>query len=239
MSKKRWFYLAALLVLALALMGPPMYTHFYGDVSNDAGGTSILSGAQNSSASGDAEAPGGNASTGKDDAAADKRATGRTHSPERSGGSGSTPFYEKDTGKSREGSAGQQKKDLSEQKTGPKNKETSGGCKVWIAVVGKKGELLFGPSMVTLKENSRWGITALGALEATGLSFTTNPYYGDFVTSVEGQKNEGMSGWMYKVNDRIPSVSAGEMSVEWGDKVIWWYSAGSNFEGPSWDSLKP
>ncbi|NLO89369.1 MAG: DUF4430 domain-containing protein [Clostridia bacterium] len=176
MPKKRWFYLAVFLVLALALIGPPLYTHFYGDVSNDAGDTSTLKDEQNSPSSGGGEIP---------------------------------------------------------------ESETPDGYEVFVAVVGKEGELLFGPSMVTLKEDSRWGLTAMGALQATGLSFTTHPNYGDFVTSVEGLKNEGSGGWMYKVNDEIPSVSAGEITLERGDKVIWWYSSGSDFEGPSWDSLVP
>ncbi|KUK11120.1 MAG: Uncharacterized protein XD50_0565 [Clostridia bacterium 41_269] len=234
MFKKRWHYFAAFLVLVLALLGPPLYSHFNGVSSDDLKNSLTLKEVQKP-ASVDEEKPEekvtaqGNEVSERDQASfEDKRES-----------SGSTAGHES---RSKEGfgsKEGQQKKDFSEQKRDLKDAEKSGGTKVWIAVVGKNGELLFGPSFVTLNENSRWGITALGALEATGLSFTISPLYGDFVTSVEGQKNEGMSGWMYKVNDRIPSISAGKMSVKGGDKIIWWYSAGSNFRGPSWDSLKP
>ncbi|RJQ25246.1 MAG: DUF4430 domain-containing protein [Peptococcaceae bacterium] len=105
---------------------------------------------------------------------------------------------------------------------------------VSIAVVGKNGEHLYGPGSVTVSKNGRWGLTALGALHATGLSYTDDS---GFVKSIVGQANSGMNGWMYKVNNSVPGVLACDKTVSEGDRVIWWYSTDMNSSGPSWDSL--
>lgn len=103
-----------------------------------------------------------------------------------------------------------------------------------IAVVGKDGDLLFGPDTVILSPDDRWGLTALGALDATGLDYVDDD---GFVKSIEGQANSGMNGWMYKVNGRVPKVLASEKAVEDGDEVIWWYSTDYSSSGPTWGSL--
>ncbi|MDI3481354.1 MAG: hypothetical protein PWQ97_1009 [Tepidanaerobacteraceae bacterium] len=106
--------------------------------------------------------------------------------------------------------------------------------KVYVAVVGKNNELLFAPDSVTLSSDDKWGLTALGALDATGLDYVDDD---GFVKSIEGQANSGMNGWMYKVNSSIPNVKASEKTLSEGDKVIWWYSTDYNSSGPSWGSL--
>lgn len=105
---------------------------------------------------------------------------------------------------------------------------------VGIAVVGRNGELLYGPGSVTVSKNGKWGLTALGALHATGLSYTDD---GGFVKSIAGQANSGMNGWMYKVNGTVPMMLASDKAVNKEDKVIWWYSKDMNSPGPTWDSL--
>ncbi|OIQ56538.1 endo-1,4-beta-xylanase A precursor [Moorella thermoacetica] len=110
----------------------------------------------------------------------------------------------------------------------------SGGCTVDIAVVGRNGELLYGPGAVTVSKDGRWGLTALGALEATGLPYEEA---GGFVKSIAGLANSGMNGWMYKVNGNVPMVGASQEIVRDGDQVIWWYSTDLNSPGPTWDSL--
>ncbi|PRR72841.1 S-layer homology domain-containing protein [Moorella stamsii] len=107
-------------------------------------------------------------------------------------------------------------------------------CTVDIAVVGMNGELLYGPGSVMVSKNGRWGLTALGALDATGL-----PYVDDngFVKSIAGQANSGMNGWMYKVNGSVPMVSASQKTIQDGDQVIWWYSTDWSSPGPVWESL--
>lgn len=107
-------------------------------------------------------------------------------------------------------------------------------CIVNIAVVGMNGELLYGPGSVMVSKNGRWGLTALGALDATGL-----PYVDDngFVKSIAGQANSGMNGWMYKVNGSVPMVSASQKTIQDDDQIIWWYSTDWSSPGPVWESL--
>jgi hypothetical protein len=112
------------------------------------------------------------------------------------------------------------------------------GCRVDIAVVGMKGQLLYGPATVTVAKNNKWGLTALGALDATGLKYSMSPVYGNFVLGIAGQDNKGMGGWMYKVNEEIPMVAASEKAIRAGDKIIWWYSESLNSTGPAWQELK-
>lgn len=110
-------------------------------------------------------------------------------------------------------------------------------CQVGIAVVGMQGEMLYGPATVTISEDNKWGLTVLGALDATGLKYNMSPAYGKLVLGIAGQQNKGMCGWMYKVNNETPMVAAGEKEVKPGDKIIWWYSEKINNPGPDWESL--
>lgn len=112
------------------------------------------------------------------------------------------------------------------------------GCRVYIAVVGLNGEIVYHPAAVNVTPGNRWGITALGALDATGLSYAMKPMWPDFVDSIGGQACKGVSGWMYMVNGEIPMHLADKHPVKDGDKVIWWYSESMDQEPPSWDKLK-
>jgi|GEM_PF-738369 len=107
-------------------------------------------------------------------------------------------------------------------------------CIVDIAVVGMNGELLYGPGSVMVSKNGRWGLTALGALDATGLSYVDD---NGFVKSIAGQANRGMNGWMYKVNGSVPIVGASQKAIQEGDQIIWWYSTDWSSSGPVWESL--
>ncbi|MDK2817440.1 MAG: hypothetical protein PWR22_2069 [Moorella sp. (in: firmicutes)] len=107
-------------------------------------------------------------------------------------------------------------------------------CIVDIAVVGMNGELLYGPGSVMVSKNGRWGLTALGALDATGLSYVDD---NGFVKSIAGQANSGMNGWMYKVNGSVPMVGASQKAIQDGDQIIWWYSTDWSSSGPVWESL--
>lgn len=108
---------------------------------------------------------------------------------------------------------------------------------VGVAVVGKNGELLFGPAEVRLDPGGRWGCTALGALAATGLPYQLAPGWNAFVESVAGQRNRGSSGWMYQVNGEVPMVGADKKKVGEGDKIIWWYSRSIDQPPPVWENL--
>ena len=105
---------------------------------------------------------------------------------------------------------------------------------VSIAVAGQDGEMLYGPDSVTVSKTGKWGLTAMGALHATGLPYTDD---GGFVKSIAGQANSGMNGWMYKVNGNVPMMTASAKTVSEGDQVIWWYSKDMNSSGPTWDSF--
>jgi len=115
--------------------------------------------------------------------------------------------------------------------------EPEGSCRVGIAIVGKNGEHLFGPAQVMIKKENKWGITALGALEATGISYTTYPTWPDFVNSISGQACSGVAGWMYAVNGDSPMHMADKHPVKEGDKVIWWYSKSMDQPQPQWEDL--
>lgn len=112
------------------------------------------------------------------------------------------------------------------------------GCSVGIAVVGIGGELLYPPATVSVSADNKWEITALGALDATGLPYAMKPMWPSFVDSIGGQACKGVSGWMYMVNGEIPMHLADKHPVKEGDKVIWWYSESMDQEPPVWDKLK-
>ena len=105
------------------------------------------------------------------------------------------------------------------------------------AVVGKDGKLLFGPGDVSIARDDSHTANALDALGATGLQYAMSTRFPDLVFSVSGQHNEGQSGWMYEVNDGIPSVSAVSTPVKQGDRLIWWYSKGLEVPAPRWNDL--
>ncbi|MBU7005857.1 S-layer homology domain-containing protein [Phosphitispora fastidiosa] len=111
---------------------------------------------------------------------------------------------------------------------------------VEIAIVGKEGvqKPILGRDEVTVNEDSEYGLTVLGALDATGkeydLGFIES---GGKVESIEGELNSGMNGWMYKVNDRPGTGPAAYASVDEGDRIIWWYSDSMNSTGPEWEDI--
>ncbi len=108
---------------------------------------------------------------------------------------------------------------------------------VKVAVLGKNEELLYGPASVKITKKDVEGVTALDALDATGLPYYMSAKWPDFVESVAGQSNKGQSGWMFKVNEEIPLVASADKPVTNGDKVIWWYSRSMDIPPPEWDDL--
>ena len=109
--------------------------------------------------------------------------------------------------------------------------------KVQIAVVGADGQILFGPGSVRVSRDGLWGNTVLGALDATGLSYSADSDTG-FVSEIEDQANRGMNGWMYKVNELVASIPGNEQQIRAGDRIVWWYSQDINSTGPAWKDLK-
>lgn len=107
-------------------------------------------------------------------------------------------------------------------------------AEVNVAVIGPAGEKLFGPATVTVRRDGRWGMTALGTLEGASVSYTERS---GFVTAIAGQSNQGLSGWMFKVNNVTPMMAAKDKAIKGGDKVIWWYSVDMNNTGPTWSDV--
>ena len=106
------------------------------------------------------------------------------------------------------------------------------------AVVGMNGELLSGPSYVTVSETNKWGLTALGALDSAGVSYHTSSWaFGILVDSIGGQANSGMSGWMYAVNGQAAGVAPEKYNIKNDDKIIWYYSKSMDQQPPKWDDL--
>jgi len=110
---------------------------------------------------------------------------------------------------------------------------------VKIAVVGKEGDLLYGPGSIRISEDDEYGLTAMSALGATGLNYRFSDTWDGFIESIAGIDNEGMSGWCYTVND-LPINSVNKLAWDWdvepGDRIIWFYSTMEG-EQPNWNEL--
>ncbi|MFA9422686.1 MAG: S-layer homology domain-containing protein [Sedimentibacter sp.] len=107
--------------------------------------------------------------------------------------------------------------------------------KVKVAVIGKDDEIIYGPKSVSLYSDDTYGYTAMGALDATGLSWKFGSTDG-FVDEIDGEKNQGMNGWMYSINGKSPSKLATNATVNSGSKVLWWYSTSAMEGAPDWPS---
>ncbi len=105
--------------------------------------------------------------------------------------------------------------------------------KVKVAVIGKDGEVVYGPKSVSVSSEDDFGSTAMSALDATGLSWKFGETKG-FVEEIDGQRNKGNNGWMYAVNGKSPSVLSINKSVKSGDQILWWYSTSAMKGMPDW-----
>lgn len=101
------------------------------------------------------------------------------------------------------------------------------GTRVNVKVTGRDGGTLYNQA-VTLSNASLHGITALGALHQTGLSYDYDSL--SYIHTIAGQGPQGLQGWMYKVNGASPAVSAVDCHLSEGDQV-WWFYSGAEFEG--------
>ncbi|MFZ5591779.1 MAG: DUF4430 domain-containing protein [Bacillota bacterium] len=107
---------------------------------------------------------------------------------------------------------------------------------VGLAVVGRRGELIYGPALLPLPPGRQ--PSALELLDLAGLPYQLSPRFPGFVTTIAGQENKGQSGWMYKVNQEIPACTADRKVLQPGDRVIWWYSNKMGDPVPRWEDLK-
>ena len=248
MLKKRFFYLLAFFLLLAGVLGPALYMHKVSPSQLEgvkAGGVA----GEKASATVQTE---GNGVTGEEVSATvqtESKGPGSPATPSQPTSGPSAPLSgpapaQAGTPEDRSGAkqtAGEAQTNTggTAEKAGVSGGQATGeeGVRVWIAVVGQNGELLFPPSQVTVKKDHNWGVTALGALDATGLPYTTKPTWPDFVESIGGQANYQMSGWMYSVNGEVPMHMASKHPVKAGDKVIWWYSTSMDKPAPRWEDL--
>ncbi|MDD3888383.1 MAG: S-layer homology domain-containing protein [Syntrophomonadaceae bacterium] len=110
----------------------------------------------------------------------------------------------------------------------------SNSITVQIAVVGKEGNILYGPRSVRISEDDEFNLTAMSALNATSLSWTLSDSWDGLVVEIAGEANEGMNGWMYSINGSSASDVPQNASVSNGDKIIFWYSMSAMSDGPTW-----
>ncbi|MDK2817441.1 MAG: hypothetical protein PWR22_2070 [Moorella sp. (in: firmicutes)] len=239
--QKKFIYLVAALIVLLALIGPAI-SNFY---TGPRGADNVLTPPTG------APLPAENAVAGGfPESAGNQKAPETFKPPEKTageksgdsaitgGGKASGPAGAPQATQPAQSAGSQSDAGSSTPLTPAQDSPAASGCRVDIAVVGMKGQLLYGPATVTVAKNNKWGLTALGALDATGLKYSMSPVYGNFVLGIAGQDNKGMGGWMYKVNEEIPMVAASEKAIRAGDKIIWWYSETLNSTGPAWQELK-
>lgn len=97
------------------------------------------------------------------------------------------------------------------------------GIPVDVEVTGKSGETLYDRDTVSLENSDEHGITPVGALDKTGLSYDYDSI--EYIHTIDGQGPQGMSGWMYKVNGVSPETPAIDYIVDSGDYVLWFFSS--------------
>ncbi len=111
---------------------------------------------------------------------------------------------------------------------------------VGVAIVGSNGQTMYGPSYVNVNPDNQWGLTVLGALDATGIHYATaNWGYGVWVTNINGEvmQEGGTAGWVFTVNDVEGSVGPAAANIANGDHVIFYWSSSMSQEAPTWAEL--
>lgn len=94
---------------------------------------------------------------------------------------------------------------------------------VSVEVTGKSGNTLYPNTTVYLSANDVHGVTPVGALDKTGLSYSYDSI--EYIKTIAGQGPEGMNGWMYKVNEAAPGIPAIQYKLNANDQVLWYFSA--------------
>lgn len=79
------------------------------------------------------------------------------------------------------------------------------------------------------------GMTAFGVLHAAGLTLETKTWPGGiYVNAINGlTQDASLNGWMYQVNGYAPMIMSNNYKVEYGDKVVWYYSDSAMSTDPS------
>jgi hypothetical protein len=111
--------------------------------------------------------------------------------------------------------------------------EAALGVNVRVRVEGKT-QTIFGATEPTV---AMPGTTALDALEAASARgefyyHVTQFSFGPFVDQIGRYRNEGTSGWTFKVNGLSPPVGADKVLLREGQLVVWYWATFSPQGGP-------
>ena len=102
---------------------------------------------------------------------------------------------------------------------------------VRVRVEGKT-QTLFGPTEITVNATN-----ALDALEQASIVselyyHVTQTSFGPFVDQVGRYGGAGSSGWVFKVNDASPPIGADKVTLNDGDRVLWYFADFGPTGGP-------
>lgn len=104
------------------------------------------------------------------------------------------------------------------------------GVSVSFRLLGQKGETLLNLRTVSVKKNASAFDVLTKALKENGYSYTGSSGYISAITTPSGkvlaQKEAGdNSGWMYKVNGELTDKTLGEMKLQDGDEMVFFYTS--------------
>jgi len=102
---------------------------------------------------------------------------------------------------------------------------------VKVRIEGKT-QTLFGPTEITVNATN-----ALDALEQASIVselyyHVTQTSFGPFVDQVGRYGGAGSSGWVFKVNDASPPIGADKVTLNDGDRVLWYFADFGPTGGP-------
>src|SRR3954447_15292866 len=102
---------------------------------------------------------------------------------------------------------------------------------VKVRIEGKT-QTLFGPTEITVTASN-----ALDALEQASIVgelyyHVTTTSFGPFVDQVGRYGGSGSSGWLFKLNDASPPVGADKVTLNDGDRVLWYFADFGPTGGP-------
>jgi uncharacterized protein YjdB len=115
-----------------------------------------------------------------------------------------------------------------------KNEDPDDEYEVVVVIIDEDGDIIYGPKDVDVSENDEYEGSAVSALDATRVDWEYSDEFPGMVVEIDGIRNSGMSGWMYAVNGRVPSVLPIDKSVDDSDEVMFWYSTDSEADAPDW-----
>ncbi|MGE5327928.1 MAG: S-layer homology domain-containing protein [Deltaproteobacteria bacterium] len=111
--------------------------------------------------------------------------------------------------------------------------DKTGSITISVSVIGKGEKEVCSLKKITVDENTKYGKTVLQALYQTGLNFKTKNDDA-YISEIDGIKEDltSTAGWKYKVNGKVPGVSAKNCTVKDKDIVIWFWSESAESDLP-------